>query len=662
MPHACADGAGDNLPDNVRRIPPPGVAVPPEERAYLELTLKGLGDAIEGVRQRWKGNPAVLQYLPDVQIYYNAVHNALVYNEFFSAADIGVARGLLEEGIARVVSLHDSSAPWAYQTGLVVRGYISRIDGSVQPYGLVVPTSYRPGTSNRHRLDIWFHGRGENLSELNFIRDRERNRGEFTPADAFVLHPYGRYCNANRFAGEIDTLEALAHVRNQYSIDADRIAVRGFSMGGASCWQFATHYASDWAAAAPGAGFSETADFLKVFQKETLKPTWYEQKLWHWYDSADYAINLSNCPTVAYSGEKDSQKQAADVMNGALQKEGIAMVHVIGANAGHFYTAAAKEEINKRIDSIVARGRNPLSTTVHFTTWTLRYNRMNWITLDALEQHWERARVDATILDTHTVRVRTKNVTALTLTMPSGYCPLDVIGHPTVLLDGRKLAAPPVGSDRSWTIHFRKIAGRWTVVDTADDGTLRKRSGLQGPIDDAFLDSFLMVTPTGEPLNPTVGAWCAAEQAHAIEHWRRQFRGEARVKTDTEITPEDIGNNNLILWGDPASNKLLARIVSQLPIGWDAQNARVGSQVYESGRYVPVFIYPNPLNPKRYIVVNSGFTYREYDYLNNARQTPKLPDYAIVDTSVKPTSRAPGGIATAGFFDETWQIPAEKKR
>ena len=42
-------------------------------------------------------------------------------------------------------------------------------------------------------------------------------------------------------------------------------------------------------------------------------------------------------------------------------------------------------------------------------------------------------------------------------------------------------------------------------------------------------------------------------------------------------------------------------------------------------------IYPNPLNPEKYIVFNSGFTYREYDYLNNARQYFKLPDWAIID-------------------------------
>jgi hypothetical protein len=60
----------------------------------------------------------------------------------------------------------------------------------------------------------------------------------------------------------------------------------------------------------------------------------------------------------------------------------------------------------------------------------------------------------------------------------------------------------------------------------------------------------------------------------------------------------------------------------------------------------------NPLNPKRYVVLNSGFTFREYDQMNNARQVPKLPDFAIVDANVPVSSRAPGGIADAGFFGD----------
>ena len=37
------------------------------------------------------------------------------------------------------MQLAAGKAPWTTATGLVVRGYRSKIDGSVQPYGLVVP-------------------------------------------------------------------------------------------------------------------------------------------------------------------------------------------------------------------------------------------------------------------------------------------------------------------------------------------------------------------------------------------------------------------------------------------------------------------------------------------------------------------------------------------
>src|SRR5205823_3215205 len=186
----------------------------------------------------------------------------------------------LPQAMERVKALRGGWAPWTNATGLVVRGYLSKIDASVQPYGLVVPASYQAPAAQKFRLDFWFHGRGEALTELDFINARQKSPGEFTPPNAFVLHLYGRYCNANKFAGEMDLFEALDEVGKHYPIDENRLVVRGFSMGGAACWQFATHHAGLWAAAAPGAGFSETADFLKVFQNEPLKPSWYEQKLW----------------------------------------------------------------------------------------------------------------------------------------------------------------------------------------------------------------------------------------------------------------------------------------------------------------------------------------------------------------------------------------------
>ena len=155
--------------------------------------------------------------------------------------------------------------------------------------------------------------------------------------------------------------------------------------------------------------------------------------------------------------------------------------------------------------------------------------------------------------------------------------------------------------------------------------------------------------------------WVKSELERAIPQWRAVFRGDARVVDDTAVTPEMVANANLILWGDPSSNKVLARIVGQLPVKWSAETLQAGTKNYPAANHVPVLIYPNPLNPNRYVVLNSGFTFREYDYLNNARQVPKLPDWAVVDVNTPPSSRWPGKVVEAGFFGERWEFVENSK-
>ena len=46
------------------------------------------------------------------------------------------------------------------------------IDGSVQPYGLVVPASYSPNTPHKFRMDVWWRGRQEKAAEVGFLADR----------------------------------------------------------------------------------------------------------------------------------------------------------------------------------------------------------------------------------------------------------------------------------------------------------------------------------------------------------------------------------------------------------------------------------------------------------------------------------------------------------
>ena len=44
---------------------------------------------------------------------------------------------------------------------------------------------------------------------LQFIHQRLKQVGEISPPNTIVIHPFGRYCNANKFAGEIDRCVTL---------------------------------------------------------------------------------------------------------------------------------------------------------------------------------------------------------------------------------------------------------------------------------------------------------------------------------------------------------------------------------------------------------------------------------------------------------------------
>jgi pimeloyl-ACP methyl ester carboxylesterase len=652
------DGPADNRPEKVRPVPPLGITVPEETRRELAEGVARLGKALDDLSRDASQDGSRKSRLADVAIFHKAVDWALRHDEFFRTNEFRAANALLEEGTRRLEALRAGRAPWTATNGPVVAGYVSRIDGSVQPYGLVIPRSWTPDSGRRWRLDTWFHGRGEQLGELAFLTDRMRNPGEFTPPDTFVLHLYGRYCNGSRFAGETDFWEALADVRSRYPIDEDRLVVRGFSLGGASAWHFGVHHAARWAAVAPGAGFSETAEFLKVFQKEKLAPAWWEQKLWRLHDATANALNLAMVPTVAYSGHDDSQIQAADAMHEAMAREGMELAHIVGPKTGHKYEPAAKAELNRRIDAIAAIGRKRVPQQVRFVTHSLRYNEMAWITVDSMLEHWEPARVVASLQGapgSADISATTTNVAGLSFVFEAGDAPMDVTRPVTVVIDGQAITTDPPKTDRSWRMAFHRDGGEW-IAGPASVAGLRKRHGLQGPIDDAFMDSFLMVLPGGTPMNPEVGRWVASESDRAIREWRRHYRGDARQRLDKEVTEDDIRDHNLVLWGDPTSNALLARIADRLPIRWDGEKVSVGARTYSASGHVPVMVFPNPLNPTRYVVINSGFTFREYDYLNNARQTPKLPDWAIIGISTPPGSRAPGAIEDAGFFDERWRL------
>jgi hypothetical protein len=178
-----------------------------------------------------------------------------------------------------------------------------------------------------------------------------------------------------------------------------------------------------------------------------------------------------------------------------------------------------------------------------------------------------------------------------------------------------------------------------------------KSPATHGPIDDAFRGPFLVVIPTGTPWHPEVEAWAKARREQFVADWEKWLRGQVRTKRDLDVTADDIEAYHLILFGDPGSNSILARTLKGLPISWTKQTFKLDTE-YDAATHAPVLIAPNPINPRRYVVVNSGHTFESADFLGtNALLFPRLGDYGVIHLD----GRA-GTTLTSGYFDERWRV------
>ena len=195
------------------------------------------------------------------------------------------------------------------------------------------------------------------------------------------------------------------------------------------------------------------------------------------------------------------------------------------------------------------------------------------------------------------------------------------IAHEVVLppttLEGRALFESELGANLDFLAAHRRV--------TPGEVDATWQSGTGGPVASVFARGpFVVVRGTrslpGAPVlagpdsthrrEVTGPAADARTAQHFTEEWQSLFAGVPRVLDDTKVDAKLQATTNLVLVGDPRTNRVLAEVASKLPVHYQGDRFEVDGKSWSFNEAGIVFATAHPAVSGRTVVVLSGMPER----------------------------------------------------
>ena len=540
--------------------------------------------------------------------------NASAPSHVYTRGDLEILTFETEQDYERLQQLYRESEKTEPQAGKETILYLrSSTDNSVQPYGVWLPRDF--SRDRTWPLVVQLHGL--NFNEV-LSRSRVNYHGMAGPQwveaelPVIYVHCFGRPSAFYRGMGEVDVLEVIDAVKQRLPINPDRVYIMGHSMGGSGSYFIGLHYPDLFGGIMP----LDPAMWAKQAPPEPPPPAWMKPQVdIHWPDHI--FPNARNVDVFLKNAGEGIQKRSTEFSDGIVEQGGFATMESFPGmphNFGDRYPYA------NFVPELIQHPIRRYPAQVKFYTNTLRYNRAYWVTIDRLTRHNRDALVVADN-DKGAIRATTTNIDALTLRPEAAPA--------SVTVDGNSVPGP-----FSTEVHLSKSGGEWKQGDW-HNGASAKRHGIQGPIDDAFNSRFLAVYGDASDRD------LAISELDAIRNppGPMDIHGDFPMKPASKVTRADIESANLILFGTPQTNAVLQRIAANLPA--ELLRAENGART--------IFVYPNPENAERYVVVwqaklLSGPVPLHYGWI---MPLTLLPDYVRVKD---------GRVLSGGHFDSDWKL------
>ncbi len=546
--------------------------------------------------------------------------------------------------------LRQGRDPFPAKRGEIMKAYYSDVDGSWQTYGVAVPNDYKGDVP--YPLIVKLHGHGGNRPYQGYPAH--------VAADYIVVAPHGRGSMDYMLTAEDDALNVIREVQRDYRIDPERIFLEGVSMGGTGSWNLGAKFPDLFAVAAPVCGNTNNESFL-----EDRPVPWTPSKQFqalHDYlqaviDPLSYGENLLNLPVFCSHGKLDDivRVSHARKMTDKLKKLGYQSIYQEFPNVGHGGFPREMWDARWRFMHPQKLVKSPKK--IRFRTPRLRYPGSYWLQIGQLDQFGKFADVTAEQVVEKTVRVECSNLKEFAILLKK--LPKPPKEKLTVWINSNKaFEGDPWKAGREESLPLRHADGIWSVK--ASQPGMFKRNGIEGPVHDAYVSPFVLVYGTVSE-DPIWNKIARDEVTQFAANWHRMYNVFPRIKADTEITEKDITDLNLILYGGPAQNVISARVCSRLPIRLERDTIVLGKRRFKGPGLGARFCYPNPLNPRRYVVVSMSTEPLGIWQLNNrfGNFTGWMPlnnwnwyDFAIFDDK----SATPDTMLCSGFFGPEWNI------
>ena len=567
------------------------------------------------------------------------------------------AQKLLDEADVILTSIRAGKDPYdGWNVGTFWRAYRSRLDDAAIPYSVQVPAGFDRG--KKYRLHLELHSAGAPSVREDYLRPWSKYA---PPGDTIVVAPTGRGRNGYKWAGERDIFEVIDDVKKRYPIDDTRIRMGGESMGGLGSYYLGANYPHLFSCLLPGSGliyykantrYQGTADELNDHGEST--PTAWMEDTGRIISPYLYHENLLNLPLFIWHPVlKQPDGKFVSHLPPAPVRDFVRRLRESGCRAEHSEEPFQNKEVEASRAAFAAEAvLNRFPRRVIFKTGNLMHSRAYWLQVLELASVKEFGRVEAGVGEANAVKLSLENVERVRLDFPEALFdrarPVALsIGGQTLTVDAGKTYAVIGRDGESWKLRDAEAVPAGLV----------KGPDLSGPIYDVFRDRFLCVIG-GRDRDKNL-----ADYRKELEVWQHPAITLAggivgsmfiypRVKTDQEVTDQDIAESHVILLGTPENNTLLAKVISRTPVTLvSASEIRVGDKSFKGENLGITFIYPNPLNPRRYAVVNAGYTHQA----GASDSLGLLPDYVVFKQAPsKAYNKFASNVVGFGTFDTHW--------